>query len=65
MMKTEYTTEGGCLQKDSVEHEGYARAYSIENQEVEERSGADLLEKVLERGNLNRAYQRVKANKGA
>lgn len=65
MMKTEYTTEGGCLQKDSVEHEGYARAYSIGNQEVEERSGADLLEKVLERGNLNRAYQRVKANKGA
>ena len=42
MMKTEYTIEGGCLQKDSVEHEGYARAYSIGNQEVEERSGADL-----------------------
>jgi group II intron reverse transcriptase/maturase len=65
MTKTEYTDKGGCLQRDSVEHEGYAEAYSTENQEVKERDGANLLEKVLERDNLNRAYKRVKANKGA
>ena len=65
MMKTEYTAKGGFLQRDSVEHEEYAEAYSTECQEVEERDGADLLEKVLEGENLNKAYKRVKANKGA
>ena len=64
-MKTEYTEKGGFLQRDGVEHKEYAEAYSIEQREVEERDGADLLEKVLERDNLNRAYKRVKANKGA
>ena len=65
MMKTEFTAEGGFLQRDSVEHEEYAEVYSTECQKVEERDGADLLEKVLDRENLNRAYKRVKANKGA
>lgn len=64
-MKTEYTDKGDFLQRDSVEHEEYAEAYSTECQKVEERDGADLLEKVLDRDNLNRAYKRVKANKGA
>jgi len=64
-MKTEYTENGGLLQRDSVEHEGYAEACSTENQEIEERDGADLLEKILNRDNLNKAYKRVKANKGA
>ena len=65
MMKTEYAKKGGCLQRDNVEHEEYAGAYSADNRESEERDGAELLEKVLERENLNRAYKRVKANKGA
>ena len=65
MMKTEYTENGGFLQRDSVEHEEYAEAYSANSREVEEKDGADLLEKVLSRDNLNRAYKRVKANKGA
>ena len=65
MMKTEYTEKGGFLQRDGVEHQEYAEAYSTECQKVEERDGADLLEKVLDRDNLNRAYKRVKANKGA
>ena len=65
MMKTEYTEKGGFLQRDGVEHKEYAEAYSTKCQEVEERDGADLLEKVLDRDNLNRAYKRVKANKGA
>lgn len=64
-MKTEYAIEGGCLQRDSVEHEKYVGAYSTESRESRERDGANLLEKVLERGNLNRAYKRVKANRGA
>ena len=65
MIKTEYIGNGGFLQRDSVEHKEYAEACSTENREVAERDGADLLEKVLDRDNLNRAYRRVKANKGA
>ena len=64
-MKTEYAERGGFLQRDSVEHEEYAEAYSTEIRKAEERDGADLLEKVLEGENLNKAYKRVKANKGA
>ena len=64
-MKTEYAERGGFLQRDSVEHEEYAEAYSAEIRKAEERDGADLLEKVLEGENLNKAYKRVKANKGA
>lgn len=64
-MKAEYAGNGGFPQRNSVEHKEYAEAYSTETQKVEERDGADLLEKVLDRDNLNRAYKRVKANKGA
>ena len=64
-MKTEYAGKGGCLQRDNVEHGEYAEVYSTESREVGRKDGADLLEKVLDRGNLNRAYKRVKANKGA
>ena len=65
MMKTEYAENGGFLQRDSVEHEEYAEAYSTESREVDRKDGADLLEKVLSRDNLNKAYKRVKSNKGA
>ena len=64
MMRTEYTENGGFLQRDSVEHKEYAEAYSTEIQKAEERDGADLLEKVLDRDYLNRACRRVKANNG-
>ena len=64
-MKTEYIEKDGCLQRDGVEHKEYAEACSTEVREVVERNGADLLERVLDRDNLNRAYKRVKANKGA
>lgn len=40
MMKTEYIKNGGCLQRDSVEQEEYAEAYSANGQEVEEKGGA-------------------------
>ena len=56
-----------CLQKDSAEHEGYVRARRSFNQIWKERDSAQpkLLEKILYKDNLNRAYKRVKANKGA
>ena len=65
MMKTEYGGDVGCLQRDSVEHEKYVGAYSVDKRENGEKDGADLLEQVLDRNNLNRAYKRVRANKGA
>ena len=48
MMKTEYAENGGFLQRDSVEHEEYAEAYSTESREVDRKDGADLLEKGAE-----------------
>ena len=65
MLKTEYIGNGGLMQREGVEHKEYAEALSTERQEAEERDGADLLEKVLDRDNLNKAYKRVKGNKGA
>ncbi|MGF9917305.1 group II intron reverse transcriptase/maturase [Paenibacillus ehimensis] len=63
-MKAEYRK--GCPQRDSVEHEEYAGARSIGARESRERDGAtDLLERILGRDNLNRAYKRVKSNHGA
>ena len=55
------------MQRDSAEHKGYARAHRSFNRIWKERDNAepDLLGKILEKDNLNRAYKRVKANKGA
>ena len=59
--------EESCLQRDSAERKGYVRAHRSFNRIWKERDSAepDLLRKILERENLNRAYKRVKANKGA
>ena len=65
MSRAEYPGNGGCPQRDSAEHEEYAGARSIDRRETEEADGADLLERILSRANLNKAYKRVKANKGA
>lgn len=59
-MKAEYLENKGCLQRDNVEREEYAEARSIDNREAEEADGADLLERILDRDNLNKAYKRVK-----
>lgn len=64
-MKAEYLENKGCLQRDGVERKEYAGARSIDNRETGEADGAELLERILDRENLNRAYKRVKANKGA
>lgn len=56
----------GCLQRDGVERKEYAGVRSISTRERKERGGAnDLLESILERDNLNRAYKQVKRNHGA
>ena len=57
----------GCSQRDSAEHEGYAKASRSFNRIWKERDSAQpkLLEAILYQDNLNRAYKRVKANKGA
>lgn len=56
-----------CSQRDSAERKGYVRAHRSFNRIWKERDSAepDILGKILEKDNLNRAYRRVKANKGA
>ena len=63
----ENTKSSGCLQRDSAEHEGYAKARRPFNLIWKERDSAQpkLLEAILYKDNFNRAYKRVKANKGA
>ena len=64
---TENIRNSGCLQRDSAEHEGYAKASRSFNRIWKERDSAQpkLLEAILYKDNFNRAYKRVKANKGA
>ena len=64
-MKAEYQESLSCPQRDSAEHEEYVGVQSADGREIGERDGADLLERILSRDNLNRAYKRVRANKGA
>ena len=54
-----------CSQRDSAEHEGYAKASRSFNRIWKERDSAQprLLEAILYKDNFNRAYKRVKANK--
>ena len=56
-----------CSQRDSAERKGYVRAHRSFNRIWKERDSAepDILSKILDKDNLNRAYKRVKANKGA
>ena len=60
----------GCLQKAPAEQEGYAEACApsriTENNVTNAYSSTDrLLEKILDKNNMNMAYKRVKSNKGA
>ena len=56
-----------CSQRDSAERKGYVRAHRSFNRIWKERDSAepDILGKILDKDNLNRAYKRVKTNKGA
>jgi RNA-directed DNA polymerase len=66
-MTAENAGYGGCPQRDSAEHEGYAEARRSFNRIWKERDSAqsDLLERILYKDNFNRAYKRVKKNHGA
>jgi group II intron reverse transcriptase/maturase len=60
----------GWPQRESAEQKGYAAAADCvritENNSTDTASGADsVLDRILERDNLNQAYKRVKSNKGA
>ena len=64
MLKAEYRKD--CLQRDSVERKEYVGVRSTNSRESEERGGAEnLMESILDRDNLNRAYKQVKRNHGA
>ena len=56
-----------CSRRDSAERKGYVRAHRSFNRIWKERDSAepDILGKILDRDNMNRAYRRVKANGGA
>jgi group II intron reverse transcriptase/maturase len=62
--------DGTSPQRDSAEHEEYAGEYGSLRITENNATDADvpearLLEEILERDNMNRAYKRVKSNKGA
>jgi len=66
-MKAENSDNRDCPQRDSAEHEGYAEVRRSFRSIWKGKDGAQpkLLEKILYKDNLNRAFKRVKANKGA
>ena len=66
-MKAENSENRDCPQRDSAEHEGYGEVLRSFRSIWKEKDSAqpELLEKILYKDNLNRAYKRVKANKGA
>ena len=66
-MDAENVSNGGCSQKDSAEHKRYVRAHRSFKRIWKERNSAepDILGRILAKDNLNRAYKRVRANKGA
>jgi len=60
----------GSLQKNSAEHEGYAGVHTSRRITENNITGAGeskdkLLEQILDKDNLNRAFRKVKSNKGA
>src|SRR5436305_15340967 len=69
MTKTPTAPRGGRRQANEVKPRGTVQAMASQTparrQDESLRSDVDLLEAVLERENLKRAWERVKANKGA
>ena len=67
---TKHCCGNGCCRKDSAEHEGKGRALIDQRIAENNSTNADrrvdgLMEEIVSAGNLNRAYKRVKKNKGA
>lgn len=66
MQREQKTVRAGCPCEGMVEPESSKGVQSVAIRESEEKDGAEnLLEKVLHRDNLNKAFKRVKSNKGA
>ena len=67
---TKHCCGNGCLRRDSAEHKEQAEALidkriTENNTANADRQANGLLEEIASRENLNRAYKRVKRNKGA
>ena len=67
---TKHCCGNGCLWRDSAEHEEETEALidkriAQNNAADADRQASGLLEEIVSRGNLNRAYKRVKKNRGA
>ena len=66
MQRPQKTAPAGCPCEGMVETESNREACSIALTETDRRDGAeDLLERILDRNNLNKAYLKVKRNGGA
>jgi len=66
-MKAENSKNRDYSQRNSAEHERYAEVHRSFRSIWKERDSAqpELLEKILYKDNLNKAFKRVKANNGA
>ena len=67
MRQMDTENKESCSQRDSAERKEYVRAHRSFNRIWEERDStdSDILGKMLDKDNLNRAYKRVKVNKRA
>lgn len=65
MQRPPKTPKGGCPYEGMLETESSKGVRSTALLETDGKDGADLLERILDRNNLNRAYKRVKQNGGA
>ncbi|SIS42422.1 RNA-directed DNA polymerase [Salimicrobium flavidum] len=66
MQKSQPTPDGGYLQENRMESERNVEACSISCGETDGKDGVFyVIDKIASRTNLNRAYEKVKANKGA
>lgn len=66
MQRPQKTTRAGCPCEGMVETESNREACSIALTETDRKDGAEeLLERILDRNNLNKAYLRVKRNGGS
>lgn len=64
-MTAKYCSNTGCPQKESTECKEYVGAPNVNPRDRKERTGARLLDRILQRDNLNRAYLQVERNHGA
>lgn len=64
-MTAKYCSNTGCPQRDSTECKEYVGAPNVNPRDRKERTGARLLDRILQRDNLNRAYLQVERNHGA